>query len=98
MHGNVKVDSNLVKSACRMAGRFVRFALPIAGLKSEIRISKFEYQITKIFRSLLPDLRQAGIQYLPRPQKATALAVDECGYGRDVVPLSPAVREANRRN
>ena len=35
---------------------------------------------------------------LPQPQKATALAVDECGYGRDVVPLSPAVREANRRN
>jgi len=35
---------------------------------------------------------------LPRPQKATALAVDECGYGWDVVPLSPAVREAKRRN
>jgi len=61
---------------------------------------------------------------LPRLQKATALAVDECADGRacppparlalrtrmagrslslrrggrDVVPLSPAVREANRRN
>jgi len=35
---------------------------------------------------------------LPRPQKATALAVDECRYGRDVVPLSPAVRVAKRRN
>jgi len=36
--------------------------------------------------------------HLPRPQKATALAVDECLYGRDVVPLSPAVRKANLRN
>jgi hypothetical protein len=37
---------------------------------------------------------------LPRPQKATALVPTFCGrdYGRDVVPLSPAVREANRRN
>jgi hypothetical protein len=35
---------------------------------------------------------------LPRPQKATAFVVDECAYSRDVVPLSPAVREANRRN
>ncbi|MBN1226894.1 MAG: hypothetical protein JXA79_07870, partial [Deltaproteobacteria bacterium] len=35
---------------------------------------------------------------LPRPQKATALAVDECAYSRDVTPLSPAVRKANRRN
>ena len=39
-----------------------------------------------------------GGHYLTRPQKATALAMDECGYGRDVVPLSPAVREAKRRN
>jgi len=31
-------------------------------------------------------------------QIATALAVDECAYSRDVAPLSPAVREANRRN
>jgi len=36
--------------------------------------------------------------HLPRSQKATALAVDECADERDVVPLSPAVREANRRN
>jgi len=50
---------------------------------------------------------------LPRPQKATALVPPFCGRdygracppslslrrgGRDVVPLSPAVREANRRN
>jgi len=50
---------------------------------------------------------------LPRPQKATALVPTFCcrDYGRacppslslrrggrDVVPLSPAVREANRRN
>ena len=34
MHGNVKVDFNLVKS--------VGFALPLMGLKSEIRISKYE--------------------------------------------------------
>jgi len=35
--------------------------------------------------------------HLPRPQKATALVPTFCGrdYGRDVVPLSPAVREAN---
>jgi len=37
-------------------------------------------------------------KFLPRPQKATALAVDECTYSRDVAPLSPAVREANRQN
>jgi len=30
--------------------------------------------------------------------ESLALAVDECLYGRDVVPLSPAVREANLRN
>jgi hypothetical protein len=30
--------------------------------------------------------------YLPRPQQATALAVDECAYSRDDAPLSPAVR------
>jgi len=37
---------------------------------------------------------------LPRPQKAKALVTTFCGrdYGRDVMPLSPAVREANRRN
>ena len=35
-------------------------------------------------------------QDLPRPQKATASVPTFCG--RDVVPLSPAVREANRRN
>jgi len=37
---------------------------------------------------------------LPRSQKVTALVPTFCGrdYGRDVVPLSPAVREANRRN
>jgi len=38
------------------------------------------------------------MRFLPRPQKASALAVDECADGRDVVPLSLAVREANRRN
>ena len=53
-HGNVKVDSNLVNSG--------GFDLSIAGLKSEIRISKHEtiskseYQMTKTFR--------ARIQYL----------------------------------
>jgi hypothetical protein len=41
------------------------------------------------------DLKGSG---LPRPQKTGALAVDEWAYGRDVVPLSPAVREANWRN
>jgi len=30
--------------------------------------------------------------------ESLALAVDKCLYGRDVVPLSPAVREANLRN
>ena len=37
---------------------------------------------------------------LPRPQKATALVPTFCGrdYGRDVVSLSPAVRQAKRRN
>jgi len=37
---------------------------------------------------------------LPRGQKATALVPTFCGrdYSRDVVPLSLAVREANRRN
>jgi len=33
---------------------------------------------------------------LPRPQKAAASVPTFCG--RDVVPLSPAVREANRRH
>jgi len=39
-------------------------------------------------------------EHLPRPQKATALVPTFCGrdYGRDVVPLNPAVREAKRRN
>ena len=38
--------------------------------------------------------------HLPRPQKATAIVPTVCGrdYGRDVVPLSPAVREANLWN
>ena len=37
---------------------------------------------------------------LPRPLKATALDPTFCNrdYGWDVVPLSPVVREANRRN
>ncbi len=54
-HGNVKVDSNLVKSG--------GFALPITGLKSEIRISKcetiskFENQMTKTFRDLMQYLQ-----------------------------------------
>jgi len=30
--------------------------------------------------------------------ESLALAVNECLYGRDVVPLSPAVREANLWN
>ncbi|UCG64739.1 MAG: hypothetical protein JSW12_19330 [Deltaproteobacteria bacterium] len=34
---------------------------------------------------------------MPRLQKGTALALDEFGYGRDVVPLSSAVDETNRR-
>jgi hypothetical protein len=40
------------------------------------------------------------IPALPGPRKATASAPTLCGrsYGRDVVPLSPAVREANRRD
>ena len=46
----------------------------------------------------VPFLLVTSTYHLPRPQKATALAVDECLYGRDVVPLSPAVREANLRN
>ncbi|MBA7671371.1 hypothetical protein ES703_79527 [subsurface metagenome] len=55
LHGNVKVDSNLVKSG--------GFALPITGLKSEIRISKcetiskFENQMTKTFRELIQYLQ-----------------------------------------
>ncbi len=54
-HGNVKVDSILVKSG--------GFALPITGLKSEIRISKyetiskFENQMTKTFRELIQYLQ-----------------------------------------
>ncbi len=58
-HGNVKVDFNLVKSR--------GFALPITGLKSEIRISKsetiskFEYQMTKTFRELIQYLQGLGM-------------------------------------
>ena len=58
-HGNIKVDSNLVKSG--------GFALPITELKSEIRISKyetiskFEYQMTKTFRELIQYLQDFGI-------------------------------------
>jgi hypothetical protein len=37
------------------------------------------------------------LKVLPRPQKATALVVDEC-VTVGMPPLSPAVREANRRN
>ncbi len=54
-HGNVKVDSNLVKSG--------GFGLLITGLKSEIRISKcetiskFENQMTKTFRELIQYLQ-----------------------------------------
>ena len=54
MHGNVKVDTNLVKS--------VGFGLPMPGLKYEIRISKpetiskFEYQMTKTFLLLIRHL------------------------------------------
>ncbi len=43
LHGNVKVDSNLVKPG--------GFALPITGLKSEIRIPRLggeQYQNSKI--------------------------------------------------
>ena len=38
--------------------------------------------------------------HLPRPQKATASAPILCdrGYGRDVVPLTPAVCKVKRRN
>ena len=39
LHGNVKVDSNLVKSG--------GFAMPITGLKSEIRISKLKFPFLK---------------------------------------------------
>ncbi len=59
LHGNVKVDSNLVKSG--------GFALPITGLKSEIRISKyetiskFEYQMTKTIRELIQYLQDFGM-------------------------------------
>jgi len=35
-----------------------------------------------------------GFVLVPRPQKATVLSVDECGYGRDVVPLSPAIQKS----
>ncbi len=55
-HGNVKVDFNLVK--------YRGFALPITGLKSEIRISKsetiskFKYQMTKTFREVIQYLRK----------------------------------------
>jgi hypothetical protein len=38
------------------------------------------------------------LKSLPRPQKAAALAVDNCANGWNVVPLSPADRKANRRN
>jgi len=53
-----------------------------------IGFGRFKYLTISIERSI----------HLPRSQKATALAVDECADKRDVVPLSPAVREANRRN
>ena len=36
--------------------------------------------------------------HLPRPQKATVLAVNECLYGRDVAPLGPTIRKANLWN
>ncbi len=58
-HGNVKVDFNLVKSR--------GFALPITGLKSEIRISKsetiskFKYQMTKTFREVIQYLQGLGM-------------------------------------
>jgi len=59
-HGNVKkVDSNLAKSG--------GFALPITGLKSDIRISKcetiskFENQITKTFWVLIQYLQDVGM-------------------------------------
>ena len=45
-----------------------------------------------------PEAERRG--YLPRLQEATASVPTFCGrdYGRDVVPLNRAVREANRRN
>jgi len=46
----------------------------------------------------LRKLHLSGCNVLPRPQKATALAVDECAYCRGVAPLSAAVREATWRN
>jgi hypothetical protein len=49
-------------------------------------------------RVQLRKLHLSGCNVLPRQQKATALAVDECVYSRDSAPLSAAVREANRRN
>jgi len=42
-------------------------------------------------------LAQQQVSFTPTAE-SLALAVDECLYGRDVVPLSPAVREANLRN
>jgi len=49
-------------------------------------------------RVQLRKLPLSGCNILPRLQKATALAVDECAYSRDVAPLSPAVRETTWRN
>ncbi len=48
-------------------------------------------------RVVLIDIEGNG-SILPRPQKTTALAVDEYAYNRDDALLSAAVREANRRN
>jgi len=50
------------------------------------------------FFGIVNSIKTTRVYLLPRPQKATALALDECAYRRDVAPLSPAVREANRRN
>jgi len=62
MHGNVKVDFNLVKS--------VGFALPLRGLKSEIRISKYETiskpecQMIKTFPALIQYIHDSDMFWI----------------------------------